>query len=53
LALAGLVVNHFGIISYLPYMLLGSLPTGAMTGLAAIAALDARSAALRHWLTAD
>lgn len=53
LALAGLVVNHFGIISYLPYMLLGSLPTGAMTGLAAFAALNARGAALQHWLTGD
>lgn len=53
LALAGLVVSHFGIISYLPYMLLGSLPTGAMTGLAAIVALNAQDAALRHWLTGD
>ena len=51
LALAGLVVGHFGILSYLPYMLLGSLPTGAMTGLVAVAALSARGAALSSWLT--
>jgi heptaprenyl diphosphate synthase len=50
LALASLVVRHFGILSYLPYMLLGSLPTGALTGLVAIAALSARGAALSSWL---
>lgn len=50
LALAGLIVRHFGILSYLPYMLLGSLPTGTMTGLAATAALSARGSALREWL---
>ena len=50
LTLAALVVRHFGVFAYLPYMLLGSLPTGAATGLAAGAALGMRDAALSRWL---
>jgi heptaprenyl diphosphate synthase len=51
LGLAALVIRHAGIIVYLPYMLLGSLPTGVLTGAAALYALRARGAALGKWLT--
>jgi heptaprenyl diphosphate synthase len=52
LALAAAIVRHTGLLTYLPYMLLGSLPTGAVTGLAAHAALAARNHALGRWLGA-
>ena len=51
LALAAAIVGSVGIVAYLPYMLLGSLPTGLMTGLAATAALNARQGMLREWIT--
>lgn len=50
LSLAALLVGHWGILAYLPYLLLGSLPTGALTGVAAHAALAARGYALGQWL---
>jgi len=50
LSLAALVIRHAGIFAYLPYMLLSSLPTGALTGLTAYYALRARGAALSKWL---
>ncbi len=50
LAIAAIIVRNFGILGYLPYMLLGSLPTGAATGIAAFAALETHGAALRRWL---
>ncbi len=53
LAIAAVVIRHAGIIVYLPYMLLGSLPTGLLTGAAAAYALRARGAALGKWLSPD
>lgn len=50
LAIAALIVRNVGILGYLPYMLLGSLPTGAATGVAAYAALETQGSALRRWL---
>lgn len=53
LGLAALVIRHAGIIVYLPYMLLGSLPAGLLTGGAAVYALRARGAALGKWLAPE
>jgi heptaprenyl diphosphate synthase len=50
LGLAAVIVRQIALFGYLPYMLLGSLPTGALTGLAATYALRARGAALATWL---
>lgn len=50
LTLAAAIVRHYGLLAYLPYMLLGSLPTGAVTGIAAHAALLTRGNALYRWL---
>lgn len=52
LALAALIVRHAGVFAYLPYMLMGSLPTGAITGVAAAYVLSARNAAFSVWLGA-
>lgn len=50
LGLAAWIVRHGGLFAYLPYMLLGSVPTGVFTGLASAYALRARGAALARWL---
>lgn len=50
LVMAAVIVGHWGLMAYLPYMLLGSLPAGALTGVAAHAALTARNHALDRWL---
>lgn len=50
LALAAWIVRHAGIFAYLPYMLLSSVPTGVLTGIAAVCAMRARGAALVSWL---
>ncbi|MDP2872172.1 MAG: Gx transporter family protein [Bacillota bacterium] len=52
LTLAALIVRHAGVFAYLPYMLMGSLPTGALTGVAATYVLRARNAAFAMWLGA-
>lgn len=50
LGLAALIVRNAGVFAYLPYMLMGSLPTGALTGVAATFILRARNATLSTWL---
>jgi heptaprenyl diphosphate synthase len=50
LGLAALIVRHAGVFAYLPYMLMGSLPTGALTGVAATYVMMARNATLALWL---
>jgi heptaprenyl diphosphate synthase len=53
LGLAALIVRHIGVFVYLPYMLMGSLPTGALTGVAALYVLRARGEAFATWAGAS